>query len=274
MPWLDDGCRRTGSSAECSRRGRRGFTLMELLIVIAVIALLLAIFSPAFSNIKILAQRLMCQANLHAMGNGMAAYVGDNRVYPGHADVRAGSGVIAVWPSRLRVYMGGSNESFWCPSQEEGFQWQTVYGSGSKYANDEHVREWGYEKGEKMLDVHNVPFSYGYNDWGAHFAFRDSGLGGDLWIADNKWGPRPWSVVESPANMIAIADNTCDGAWDFNIDPTTPTEYPGNIHEEGGNFLLVDGHAEWILQADAVNIGGSDEGRRMNSRWNSSNLPE
>jgi len=272
MPWPDDGCTRRGALVAAVRRGRRGFTLIELLIVITVIALLLAIFAPSFQNIKTYAIRLMCQANLHEMGTAMGGYVGENQVYPGHVDRRAGSGIIAVWPSRLRLHMGGVNESFWCPAQEEGFQWQTVYGSGSNYAKDEHVKEWGYKKGEKMLEVFTVPFSYGYNDWGAHGAFWNSGLGGDLW--DPRWGPLTWSIVESPGNMIAIADNTCDGSWDYNIDPTNQWEYPGKIHEEGGNFLFVDGHAEWILQADAVNIGGSEEGRAMNRRWNNSNQPE
>ncbi|MBL7134550.1 MAG: type II secretion system protein [Phycisphaerae bacterium] len=273
MLWTNDGCRRTGLPTAVVRRHRRGFTLIELLIVITVIALLLAIFAPSFQKVKIYAIRLMCQANLHEMGNAMAGYVGDNKVFPGHADSKAGSGVVAVWPSRLRLHMGGSNEAFWCPAQEEGFQWQSVYNSG-RSAGPVHVKEWGYKPGEMMLGVHSVPFSYGYNDWGAHGAFWDSGLGGDLWVAGNRWGPRPWSVVQSPGNMIAIADNTCDGSWDYNIDPTNPWEYPGKIHEEGANFLFVDVHVEWILQEDAVNVGSSPEGRAMNARWNSSNRPE
>ena len=255
-------------------RGRCGFTLIELLVVIAILALLLTILTPALQMIKPMVIKLMCQKNLHEMGEAMAGYVGEYQFYPGHVSrSQTSGGNVAIWASRIRVYMSGNTDVFWCPAQEEGFKWQKVYGSGSGHASQTDSQKWGYDVGEKMLNVHQVPFSYGYNDWGAHNAFTLSGLGGDLWPGSGYF-ELPWTVVQAPSDMIAIADNTCDGSWDYNIDPTNQWEYPGNIHMEGANVLFCDGHVEWILQSELVNVGSSAEGHMMNKRWNNSNRPE
>ena len=257
-----------------------GFTLLELLVVIAIIALLLLIFSPSLRSLNPFIAELTCQANLREMSKAMMAYVADNDYYPGHVDRYDGSPTTAVWPTRLREYAGGETKIFYCSLQEEGFKWRKVYGTGYGYAKQSHVDRWGYELGEMLLNVHQVPFSYGYNDWGAHGAFVNSGLGGDLWVMDGpdsyKWDVRSSQVVD-PSNMIAISDGIRMNSWDFNIDPGNWREYPSAIHEGGAEFLFADGHSEWISQAQATNVRNHStdpEAYEMNRRWNNSNEAE
>ena len=268
------------SGGSCISRGcgpvrspRSGFTLMELLVVIAIIALLLLILSPSLRALSPFIAEVLCQGNLREMSKAMMGYVADNDFYPGHVDRYDGSPTTAVWPTRLRLYAGGETKIFYCSLQEEGFKWRKVYGTGNAYAKPSHVERWGYELGEMLLNVHTVPFSYGYSDWGAHGAFVNSGLGGDLW--NEKWYVRPSQVVD-PSNMIAISDGIRMNSWDFNIDPGNWREYPSAIHEGGAEFLFADGHSEWISQADAINaLDLSDPAARaMNRRWNNSNQPE
>jgi prepilin-type N-terminal cleavage/methylation domain-containing protein/prepilin-type processing-associated H-X9-DG protein len=56
------------------RNRRKGFTLVELLVVISIIALLVSIVLPSLGKVKESARREMCQANLHNQGVGWNMY--------------------------------------------------------------------------------------------------------------------------------------------------------------------------------------------------------
>ena len=244
-------------------RVRKAFTLVELLVVIGIIALLIAILMPALSRAKEQANRIACAANLRQMGQAMTIYTNEWKYYPG-AQATASGKWFAVWPTRLRKVMGGrpgtGNNVFWCPSQEPGFQWQFKTGAGADYATSIHTG-YGYQAGELLLDVGRVPFSYGYNDWGAKRSGQGSdpvemqkGLGGDINPANPGQRELKASQVKKASEMIAIADNTADGVWDYNIDPNEPREYPGRIHSGGANFLFCDGHVDWRKQTTMVQV--------------------
>src|SRR5262245_18859001 len=53
----------------------RGFTLMEVLVVAAVIALLMAILLPSLRQARVQSRRTVCQANLKQIAFALNAYI-------------------------------------------------------------------------------------------------------------------------------------------------------------------------------------------------------
>ena len=77
------------------RFSRKGFTLVELLVVIGIIALLISILLPALGRAREAAARTACMSNVRQLYMAMALYANDYKLWlppNGHADIR---------PSRL-----------------------------------------------------------------------------------------------------------------------------------------------------------------------------
>jgi prepilin-type N-terminal cleavage/methylation domain-containing protein len=59
-------------------RLRQGFTLLDVLVAIAVISLLIAIFSPTLSRVQETSRRVVCASNLRQQGLSLQMYTDDH----------------------------------------------------------------------------------------------------------------------------------------------------------------------------------------------------
>ncbi|GJM24164.1 MAG: hypothetical protein DHS20C16_05790 [Phycisphaerae bacterium] len=57
----------------------RGFTLVELLVVVSIIALLISILLPSLKRAREQSKLVVCKSNLHQIGTGIQLYAQDNR---------------------------------------------------------------------------------------------------------------------------------------------------------------------------------------------------
>ena len=63
---------------EESEMRKRGFTLVELLVVIGIIAVLLSLLIPSLSRAREQAKRATCAANLHSVSQAFISYAAEN----------------------------------------------------------------------------------------------------------------------------------------------------------------------------------------------------
>jgi prepilin-type N-terminal cleavage/methylation domain-containing protein/prepilin-type processing-associated H-X9-DG protein len=110
--------------------GRRapGFTLVELLVVIGIIAVLLAILLPAMNRAREQARSVACASNLRQLGMAMVMYTNENKGrFPFHADIGGMFNEDWIWwqasrdprQSAIARYMGQFDpQVFRCPSDD------------------------------------------------------------------------------------------------------------------------------------------------------------
>jgi prepilin-type N-terminal cleavage/methylation domain-containing protein len=97
---------------------KRGFTLLELLIVIAIIAILAVILFPVFSQARAKARQATCTSNLHQLGLALAMYRQDydevNSRYRFCPDL-PGNALCADQSPKAPLGWTGPHETWWGP---------------------------------------------------------------------------------------------------------------------------------------------------------------
>jgi len=185
---------------------RRAFTLIELLIIIAMIAILAAMLLPALSRARSAADSAVCRSNLRQLTLGLHMYVEQEKAYPPHAWIA---------PLLLGPFIGasfpGNNLVIQPPNDPTLGPVTYLGGPQSVYACPGYNRLRGAFWSEASIDDPRVDSgSYAYNQGGSSLT-NTVGLG--AWpsvLSGANWGPpfipRRANEVVAPSDMIAFGD--------------------------------------------------------------------
>ncbi|MDB6053897.1 MAG: prepilin-type N-terminal cleavage/methylation domain [Verrucomicrobiales bacterium] len=122
---------------------RLGFTLLELLMVIAIIAILAGLLLPSFTRAKARGQRITCLSNLREIGIGFQMFANDhNHQYPPLVPQRdGGTYEVAATSDALAHFLSISNEIVTpkvlaCPSDSRiaAQNWKSINKTNVSYA--------------------------------------------------------------------------------------------------------------------------------------------
>jgi prepilin-type N-terminal cleavage/methylation domain-containing protein/prepilin-type processing-associated H-X9-DG protein len=113
------------------RYHKRGFTLVELLVVIAVLAVLVALLLPALQRARNQARAVACMSNLRQIGMALVTYASDNRMaiphrlsefngssYPWYYFLNGRSASGTVYLAGLNNWDHDDRTVFRCPEME------------------------------------------------------------------------------------------------------------------------------------------------------------
>jgi prepilin-type N-terminal cleavage/methylation domain-containing protein/prepilin-type processing-associated H-X9-DG protein len=270
----------TVSSSSAPRSCRKGFTLVELLVVIGIIALLISILLPTLQSARRSANSVKCLAALKELGNAFTLYAHNNKgTYPavydnqlkGTVTQRRWMEYVAPYISRLGKDMKDysdiakirTNNPLWgCPEWTRSYQYEvkSAYDGQNVYTGYGMQYYPGYPL--KHVDATNAYRSnatrVGYvkaNVWGKNGSERL--VLADAMVDNIQLPPAGYTaaVEFAPFNPIGTATgqfttNTF-GIDARHIKPGSTKEAAKSI--KGTNALFADGHAGSVTPKEAYN---------------------
>lgn len=259
---------------------RHGFTLVELLVVVAIISLLLVMLVPSFKRARDISKMVVCATNQRTLGVALLGYAGDNgRAYPYASK---------SFPKESAPYTPQKSGKSECV-----ITWDDLLGGGGydgrNLSRAVMLERWFQVEDKPKVFAFRANAAYQCPAYGTGPSRRTYGINGGAWgqppSSAGGWGPQAdavWGIstcyvadnheyslsvhlndVPRPASTIAIGESYVDKLGSnikeamvtspyqqegMGFSPYTP---PFHDNRTKWNYLLCDGHVE-LLNPDAT----------------------
>ncbi|MEN6386350.1 MAG: type II secretion system protein [Phycisphaerales bacterium] len=257
---------------------KKGFTLVELLVVISIIAMLLAVLMPALSKAREAAKKVICGSNLRQWGIAYSSYASANDgAFPYNgtscpwcpagttsstacvhgwnpgADLAYGNKVVQMfWDKyilkRDKNIISGDNNVLFCPTQK----WHRSSKDPQGVLNNGLC---GFYMLTSKASWDTGALPGGWNFGGER---PDRKWGGDNWVTKKKLGGK---YKDLPI-VMDIKQKFFNGSkWDWYNNGIVVSSHARNKGvPEGGDYLFEDGHAKWYLNNE-IGMGATVSGQ-------------
>jgi prepilin-type N-terminal cleavage/methylation domain-containing protein/prepilin-type processing-associated H-X9-DG protein len=270
------------------RRAPRGFTLVELLVVIGIIALLISILLPALNNARRQARTVQCASAMRQFGQANGIYVSEQKGWCVPVKTAAGSNPDTAFWGTLSYHAWYHNEVMrkilgmpFPPIAKTG-------NGGTTYSTSDWVENWTdgllcpESAVSRELKKGTITHSYGWNrttlghigdpQWTKKLspafnaglvvkisqvkrsAEKIQMLDGNWFYLEGPWMDRG-DVASSNSGPAEVADSPADWRkkWDVYGDREPGGGNPNTVsyrHKQGANVLFYDGHVSWMPKQD------------------------
>jgi len=226
----------------------RGFTLIEVLVVVAIVAVLASLLLPALSQAKAKAHAIACASNIKQLSLGWFLYADDN------TDLLVNNHGIDETRARLENWVNSVED--WGTSDDNTNLASLTTGKLAPYLAE-------------STDVFKCPSDHSIAANGPRIRTMSmNSLVGDPGVLTNKFNPAylqffTMASIPNPAQIYVFLDEhpatINDGffmnRWD---DPPLWGNLPASFHNRGANLSFADGHVEnhrWVV-GDTVQPAG------------------